>query len=130
MNGLRTVYLVLGWIMLGLGAAGAVLPLLPTTPFVLAAAWFFTRSSPRVTAWLLKQPVLGPSLGRWRLEGAISTRAKLVAVSSIIFGYVSIFSLGQFSPMILAILAIILLAVAIFIVSRPSPSGWNPVEGA
>lgn len=129
MSGLRTVYFVLGWVMLALGAAGVVLPLLPTTPFVLASAWFFTRSSPRATAWLLLHPVLGPPLQRWQRDRSISTRTKLVAICSIGLSYAIAYGFGRFSPMILIMLATILLTVATFILTRPTPSGVDPMEG-
>jgi hypothetical protein len=49
----RLFWLVLGFICVGLGAIGIVLPILPTTPFVLAAAGCFCKSSPKMYNWLL-----------------------------------------------------------------------------
>ncbi len=48
---MRTVYLVLGFVFLGLGAVGVVLPVLPTTPFLLISAFCFSRSSEKVDNW-------------------------------------------------------------------------------
>ena len=56
----RYLLTLLGCIMLMLGALGAVLPLLPTTPFLLAAAACFSRSFPGLEAWLLDHPRFGP----------------------------------------------------------------------
>lgn len=116
----RIAYLVGGWIMLGLGAAGVVLPLLPTAPFVLAAAWMFSRSSPAMAAWLLEHPVLGRPLRAWQEGGAISLRSKLLAIGSMAVGYAVAL---RFQPtgLVTTATAAILLAVAMFILTRPTP---------
>ena len=121
MSRFRLIYLVIGWVMLGLGAAGAVLPLLPTTPFLLAAAWCFGRSSPRLTAWLLAHPVLGKPLQAWQREGAISTPTKLLAVAGMVIGYGLTMHFSELGLVPAGGLALLLLSVAIFIVTRPSP---------
>ena len=78
----RWLYLLLAWIFVGLAVAGAVLPVLPTTPFVLAAAWAASRGSTRLHAWLLSHRLFGPMLADWEGSGAVSRRAKRVAVST------------------------------------------------
>ena len=50
---MRILYIVLGCLSLGLGAVGAVLPILPTTPFLMAAAFCFARGSQRLNTWFL-----------------------------------------------------------------------------
>ena len=75
----RHFYFVCGWLSLALGAIGAVLPLLPTVPFVILAAFCFARSSPRLEAWLLTHPVFGRHIVAWREKGAITRRAKIAA---------------------------------------------------
>ena len=77
---MRLVYLALGWLSLLLAAAGAVLPLLPTVPFVLLAAFFFARGHPPLEAWLLRHPHFGPHISAWRARGAISRRGKRAAL--------------------------------------------------
>lgn len=72
---------VLGVLSLLIGGVGIVLPLLPTTPFVLIAAGCFARSSPRMHAWLLGSRVFGPVLGDWEKKKCISFKAKLSALT-------------------------------------------------
>ena len=76
----RLLYLVLGWASLALGAAGAVLPLLPTVPFVILAAYFFARGSPKLERWLTEHRHFGPHIAAWRTRGAISRRGKQAAL--------------------------------------------------
>ena len=77
---LRIGYVTLGFLSLALGAVGAFLPLLPTVPFMLLAAFFFARSSPRMERRLLEHPVVGPHILAWRSRGAISRRGKRAAL--------------------------------------------------
>jgi uncharacterized membrane protein YbaN (DUF454 family) len=81
----RHFYLVSGWASLGLGALGAFLPLLPTVPFVILAAFCFARSSPRLEAWLLTHPTFGNHIVAWREKRAISRRGKLAASAAFVF---------------------------------------------
>ena len=75
----RLLYLCLGFASVALGAAGIVLPLLPTVPFMLLAAFFFARSSPRLEAWIVEHPRFGPHVRAWREWGAISPAGKRAA---------------------------------------------------
>lgn len=130
MTALRPLYLLLGWIMLALAAAGTLMPLLPTTPFLLAAAWLFCRSSPAMAAWLQHHPVLGPSLRNWQAERAIAAPTKLVAVTSMAMGYGLTLTLAQLPPLPATLLAAFLLGVASFILTRPRPRPAIPATAA
>ena len=77
---IRTAYLALGLASLLLGGIGLFVPLLPTVPFVILAAFCFTRSSPRLEAWLVSHPTFGPHIQAWRTRGAISRRGKAAAL--------------------------------------------------
>ena len=77
------LFTVLGFAALALGAIGVVLPVLPTTPFVLLAAACFARSSPRFHQWLLRSEVFGPTIRRWQENRCVSRRTKLVAIGLI-----------------------------------------------
>lgn len=79
---MRLLYLLLGGLSLLLAALGAVLPLLPTVPFVLLAAFFFARGHPPLEAWLVRHPRFGPHILAWRRSGAISRRGKRAALAA------------------------------------------------
>lgn len=83
------VYRGLGLLCVVLGIIGAVLPLLPTTPFLLLAAYFFARSHPEWEARLLAHPKAGPAIRAWRDHGAIPLVAKRLAT-----GLMAISALG------------------------------------
>tara|TARA_R110000772_G_scaffold134717_4_gene243337 strand:- start:648 stop:1061 length:414 start_codon:yes stop_codon:yes gene_type:complete len=78
----RHLYLAAGFIALALGSIGVVLPLLPTVPFVILAAFCFARSSPRLEAWLLDHHVFGSHILNWRDRRAITKRGKRAAMAA------------------------------------------------
>ena len=115
----RAGYLALGLIMLALGIVGAFLPLMPTTIFLILAAWCFGRSSPRLERWLLEHPRFGPVLRAWRQHGAIPRRAKWLAATGMAAGY-AIFLLTVEPPVWLAALvAAALIGCTAWIATRP-----------
>ena len=73
---MRVIWLIFGLIVLGLGCLGVVLPLLPTVPFILLAAFCFAKSSNKLHNWLLTHRLFGKMIQDWRQSGAISTSAK------------------------------------------------------
>ena len=116
--GVRLFWLVVGLLALGLGLVGAVLPLLPTTPFLLLAAFSFARSSPRLANWLDTHPRFGPLIANWREHRAIGRRAKIAAISVILLTPIVSVALG-FDVRIIVTQIIVLTIVAAFILSRP-----------
>jgi uncharacterized membrane protein YbaN (DUF454 family) len=80
---LRVALLSAGFVCVGLAALGVVLPLLPTTPFLLLAAACFARSSPRFYRTLLDNRVFGPLIRDWREHRAVPLRAKVMAITAI-----------------------------------------------
>lgn len=78
----RLLYLCLGFASVALGTAGVALPLLPTVPFMLLAAFFFARSSPRLEAWIVDHPRFGPHIRAWRERRAISPAGKRAALAA------------------------------------------------
>ncbi|MDZ7706983.1 MAG: YbaN family protein [Trueperaceae bacterium] len=81
---LRAALLVLGWICVGLGAVGVVLPGWPTTVWLLVAAFFFARSSPRFYRWLLTHRLFGPIVRDIRAGLGLPARVKAFAISMIV----------------------------------------------
>lgn len=76
---LEAAYAVAGLAALGLGILGAFLPVLPTTPFVLLAAFCFARAKPEWHARLRGHATFGPLVRDWEERGAIGPRAKALA---------------------------------------------------
>ena len=72
----RTIYGIAGGASLVLGVAGIFLPVLPTTPFILLAAWCFSRSSERLHNWLVSHVHLGPIIHAWQVEKSIPRRTR------------------------------------------------------
>lgn len=118
----RLAWLTLGILALGLGALGVLLPLLPTTPFVLVAAFAFAQSSQRLHDWLLDHNLFGSLIANWRRYGAISRSAKTVSIASMA-GVVIVSLLIEVPSLVLAIQLLVLGACAWFILSRPLPPG-------
>lgn len=78
----RTLYLISGFLALGLAGVGVVLPLLPTVPFVILAAYCFARSDETLERWLVEHPTFGTHIRLWRERGAISRRGKRAALAA------------------------------------------------
>ena len=78
------LYVMGGWACLGLAVIGAILPLIPCTPFVLAASWCFYRGSPRIHAWLHRSRTFGPTLDDWQHYRGIRRGLKYRAVAMVL----------------------------------------------
>ncbi|OSQ44357.1 YbaN family protein [Thalassospira alkalitolerans] len=113
------LYLVLGWMSVGLGIVGVLLPILPTTPFMLLAAWLFGKGSPRLHAWINNHPQFGPPIRHWNEHGVINSRAKITAMTAFVVMIAAslIFVESRWVVMIQLMVAI---PVSCFILSRPS----------
>lgn len=117
----RVVYLVLGWISVGLAIIGALLPVMPTTIFLILAAAAFARGSPRARAWLLAHPRFGPPIRRWEAEGAISPRAKRLAVGMMALAFLVCLWL-RLPPWVLVLEGVGVGLGMAFVLSRPDGS--------
>ena len=111
-------FLLLGWLFLALATLGLFLPLLPTTPFVLLSAYFFSYASPRLHRWLLSSSLFGGLLRDWQERGAIKRQTKLIATTMIgLFFAYSIYTMPYLFGKILLLLIIV--GVLMFIWTRP-----------
>ncbi|WP_372964439.1 YbaN family protein [Marinobacter sp.] len=115
----KTGFRILAYISAGLAVVGVVLPLLPTTPFVLLAAYFASKGSPAFAQWLERHPRFGPAIEQWRHHRAIPARAKILACSMMAVSWSVLLLLG--SPLlVLVISGLFLSVVAVYMVTRPS----------
>ncbi len=83
----RTILIIIGWLAVVLATLGVVLPLLPTTPFLLLAAWCFARSSPRFHHWLLYRSWFGGHLRHWQKHRALPPGTKPKALIFIVITF-------------------------------------------
>jgi uncharacterized membrane protein YbaN (DUF454 family) len=114
----RPALFVLGWIFVGLGVAGVVLPLVPGTLFLIIAAACFTRSSPRFEAWLVNHRRLGPPIRTWRESRAIPRPVKVYACVSLVPSWLLL--LATDAPNLIKVGCLFLfVAVGLFIATRP-----------
>ncbi len=116
---LRAVYLVIGLLFVGLGVLGAVLPVLPTTPFLLISLWAFSKSSTRLEHWLLNHKRFGPRLTAWRTHRVIPLAAKLAAWGSMGASLTLMIVLDR--PLVqIAVAAAVMAIGATYVASKPS----------
>ncbi|GHF24090.1 hypothetical protein GCM10017044_18380 [Kordiimonas sediminis] len=117
---MRYIWILSGFTSLFLGILGIALPLLPTTPFLLLAAFCFARGSDRLRHWLVEHDIFGPPIKDWERYGAISRKGKYLAVGSLV-AVILISVLLQAPYYVIYIQLGVLTCTGIFIVSRPLP---------
>ena len=111
--------LALGWFCVGLGVIGILLPVMPTTVFLLIALWAFARSSPRFHKWLLDHPALGRYITDWTEHRVIPVRTKIVALALMTMSLAWLWLASGAPIFVNALVTVILTAVAAFILTRP-----------
>lgn len=112
------LWIMMGALALSLGALGLVLPVLPTTPFVLLAAFCFGKGSPAWHERLLNNNRFGPFIRSWEEWGAIPRGAKLLA-AAMMAGAMAASLLADLDTSILLIQAVCLSLAAVYVFSRP-----------
>jgi len=113
-------YMMFAYVCIALGIIGALLPVMPTTPFLLLAAWAAPRGSPALHRWLYEHKTFGPVLEAWDENRAVSTTSKWLAC---------IFMMGSWLLMLYqtetwivpGISGVIFLSVGAYLVTRPVP---------
>ena len=113
----RPVYISLGFLFMAIGTLGVFLPVLPTTPFILLAAWCFAQSSERWHRWLLESRLFGGLLRDWEQNRCVSLRVKQSAVllMALVGGWTLLIALDELWP---RLITGILLAIGLIIVLR------------
>ncbi|MBK8069138.1 MAG: YbaN family protein [Rhodanobacteraceae bacterium] len=116
----RALYLALAYLCLGLGFIGIFVPGLPTTPFVLVAAWAAARGSARLHRWLHDHPLFGPMVRDWQAYGAVSRRSKWVSTLTML-ACSAIFFLTSPRWWMAALGTAIMACVSVWLWLRPEP---------
>ena len=116
---IRGFWLLLGWAALALGVIGVVLPVLPTTPFVILAAFGFSKGSPRMHSYLENHRTFGPMIADWRENGAIAPRYKAIAVVMMTAALTGSIIAGL-RPQLIMIQAVCMIGAATYVLSRPN----------
>ncbi|WP_395344480.1 YbaN family protein [Ningiella sp. W23] len=116
----RIILFVCGWLFVILGIVGVLLPLVPTTPFLLLAAFCFSRSSERFHNMLLNHRIFGPSIRDWNDHGVIKLHIKWLSSVLMItmVTYPLLFMIKN--NWVRASVALAIICVLIFIWTRPS----------
>ena len=108
----KQLLVIMGWLCIVIGAVGVVLPLLPTTPFLILALLAFSKSSPRYHQMLLANKWLGPILQQWESEGTVARAIKYKAMLIVVITFsISIYMLahnGLLQLMLLALAGLVL----------------------
>lgn len=117
----RLLFLLVAWISLGLGLIGVVVPGMPTTVFVLIAAWAAMRGSPRLHDWLLAHPLFGPMIHDWRATGTVSRKVKWIASLSMA-ACAALLWLSPTPPPVATGASAIMAVVLLWLWLRPEPA--------
>jgi uncharacterized membrane protein YbaN (DUF454 family) len=113
----RVLYVFLGLLFVALGAVGVVTPVLPTTPFLLLASYFFVRSSPALNARLLRSRLFGPLIRDWQRHRAVRPKVKYTAVVIVPTVIASSAYFGNL-PLYLVVMLIVLGLIGLTVVLR------------
>lgn len=125
---LRYGLMTLGWLCVALAMLGVILPGLPTTIFVIIAAWAFSRSSARFHTWLYGHKTFGPLLKDWEDHRVVPRRAKTLMVILMTLSLAILTYFEHQRPWLPAGVAVILLAVAIYVLRCPSERPLDKAE--
>lgn len=115
----RAFWFAVGALSLSLGGIGIVLPILPTTPFVILAAFAFAKVSPTVASALENHRIFGPIIADWRAHGAIAPRYKIIAHVMMLAALALSFAMDM-PVTILAVQLTCMAGASLYILSRPS----------
>lgn len=121
---MKIIYFSLGWFFFFTGALGVVLPVLPTTPFMLLALWAFSKSSQRFHSWLYHHKFFGPPIQKWHKYRVIPIQAKVIAISFMSLSMMYLLVFASHHYLLKTSASVLILYGAFFILTKPS----NPPE--
>ena len=117
---MKIAYCITAWVFVLLAAIGAVLPVMPTTPFLLLALWGFSKCSLRFHNLLYNHKLFGPTIQCWDKYQVISVYAKTLAISMMSISFISIIFFTEYHYSIKVITFIFIAYGAYFVLSKPS----------
>lgn len=117
---LKIFYLGVAWLCVGLGVIGIIMPIFPTTPFLLVAVWAFSRSSPEMAEKLRNHPKAGRFIRDWQDHGAIPVVGKVMAIGMMTAAGIYLAGFSELPAWAALVACVILTAVGVFILTRPS----------
>ena len=117
---MKHVFIGLGFLSVFLGILGSFLPVLPTTPFILLAAYFFSKGSEKYYNWLVSIPKFGHLINDWNKHGVISKRGKIVCFISICGVMIYFCYFLNYENYVKVIFVCSLSGVLGFVLTRPS----------
>lgn len=120
----KPVFFTIGILSLSLGYVGIVVPGLPTTVFILIAAWAFSKCSTKFTYWIENHRLFGPMVLNWQQYRGLSRRAKKVAILTIIptFAFTIFIAFSLIGDLIFGFFGI---AMCTWLATRPEPPVKN-----
>ena len=113
---MKLFYNIIGISSLATGIVGAFVPLLPTTCFVLLAAWCFSKSSPKLYASLKQNRLLGDVITNWEQHRSIPASAQRIAIASMLLS--GLFCLLIIDQTLIKFIAFIFISIGIWYVSQ------------
>lgn len=116
----RQLFFSLGLLAFGLGIIGVFLPVMPTTPFLLVATYFFSKSSQKFHDWIIYHPKLGPPIRDWNEKRIIRKRAKILATIAILSSLIFPMYIIKLNIWIRIITGVTVGSVLLYILTRPS----------
>jgi hypothetical protein len=119
----RLVYLALAAVFFGLAVLGALLPVLPTTPFLLVTSFLLVRSSPALNERLLRSRVFGLLLEDWRRHRAVRPQVKVISIAASLTAVALSALYGNLPPLGLASLGAVALAGLVVVMRLPVTRG-------
>jgi uncharacterized membrane protein YbaN (DUF454 family) len=121
--------MAVGWAAFALGVVGILLPVVPTTPFMLVALWAFSASSERFHRWLYHHRIFGPPLQRWQRERSLPLWTKALALGSMAasFAYAALVRTTPWYG--LAAMAALMLYGAAYVLRIPTRPRPPPPQG-